>query len=278
MPLSQPLLMVLPTQRDKRAGRDQNIYLVPELCTMTGLTDEMRKNFSFMKSVAQWTKQAPGDRAKNILTFMQRVNSNESVKKELDSWSIQYGQNLVETGGRVLNAPTLALRNDTIPIENADFSRAMSGKAIVDKVQLKKWAWILHENERRAGDLFTGEVQKISARIGIECGGPIKIQVDRNGNSQDWVQAIDKVPEGAQVIVCFVANQSKDRYDAIKKATIIKKKVASQVITANKLLNAKNASAIVFKILYQICAKANGVLWRLVNMVCRLIVSLFTNT
>lgn len=39
---TQPLLVSRPTRRDVNRGDDQPIYLIPELCGMTGLSDEQR--------------------------------------------------------------------------------------------------------------------------------------------------------------------------------------------------------------------------------------------
>lgn len=44
---SQPLII----SKDRRTGKQ--IVLVPELCDMTGLTDEMRANFNLMRDLAQ---------------------------------------------------------------------------------------------------------------------------------------------------------------------------------------------------------------------------------
>ncbi|KAK8780606.1 hypothetical protein V5799_018053 [Amblyomma americanum] len=41
--MRQPLLVCRPKEKDLRAGRTENIYLVPELCVLTGLTDEAEK-------------------------------------------------------------------------------------------------------------------------------------------------------------------------------------------------------------------------------------------
>ena len=42
----QPLLVSMPTLREKRAGVSGPVLLVPELCFMTGLSDEQRANFN----------------------------------------------------------------------------------------------------------------------------------------------------------------------------------------------------------------------------------------
>ena len=44
----QPLLISMPKMADQRRGFDQPIILVPELCNMTGLSDDQRANFKLM--------------------------------------------------------------------------------------------------------------------------------------------------------------------------------------------------------------------------------------
>lgn len=39
---SQPMLVSLPSRRDKNRGDDQPVYLIPELCGMTGLSDDQK--------------------------------------------------------------------------------------------------------------------------------------------------------------------------------------------------------------------------------------------
>lgn len=43
---AQPLIIT----KDRRTGKE--IVLIPELCNMTGMTDEMRANFNLMKDLA----------------------------------------------------------------------------------------------------------------------------------------------------------------------------------------------------------------------------------
>ena len=59
----QPMLV----SRAKRKTREEEdiaktIFLVPELCNMTGLTDQMKSNFKVMKDVAQFTRVTPMQR------------------------------------------------------------------------------------------------------------------------------------------------------------------------------------------------------------------------
>jgi aubergine-like protein len=45
----QPLLISQPTSLDRRRGMDTPKWLIPELCFLTGLTEEQRGNFKLMK-------------------------------------------------------------------------------------------------------------------------------------------------------------------------------------------------------------------------------------
>ena len=57
--------------QDQRRGMDGPILLVPELCHMTGLTDEMRSDFRVMKDLAVHTRVEPMQRVDTLTRFME---------------------------------------------------------------------------------------------------------------------------------------------------------------------------------------------------------------
>ena len=65
--------------RERRAGLAELVYLPPELCRMTGLTDQMRMNFHLMKSLADHTRIGPNDRVDKLLKFNRQLNDSDSV-------------------------------------------------------------------------------------------------------------------------------------------------------------------------------------------------------
>ena len=46
--MSQPMLISMPKDKDKRRGDLQAVKIIPELTYMTGITDEQRSNYSMM--------------------------------------------------------------------------------------------------------------------------------------------------------------------------------------------------------------------------------------
>lgn len=72
--------------RDVRAGMPELVYLVPELCRLTGLTDEMRANFQLMRSLSNHTKIGPDMRMQKLLTFNRRFTQTQQVVEVRDDF------------------------------------------------------------------------------------------------------------------------------------------------------------------------------------------------
>lgn len=53
--------------------KDSLVYLIPELCQMTGITDEMRKDFQMMKELTSFTQLDPSARAKSIKDLIRKI-------------------------------------------------------------------------------------------------------------------------------------------------------------------------------------------------------------
>ena len=62
-------------EQDQRRGMDGPILLIPELCHMTGLTDEMRSDFRVMKDLAVHTRVGPKERVDTMQKFVAQINS-----------------------------------------------------------------------------------------------------------------------------------------------------------------------------------------------------------
>jgi aubergine-like protein len=77
--LNQPLLVSLTKARERRSGEPEYVYLVPELCRLTGLTDEMRANFTLMRDLGEHTRINPQVRLKRLENFNQRLQREGAV-------------------------------------------------------------------------------------------------------------------------------------------------------------------------------------------------------
>lgn len=77
--MNQPLLVVKAKASDIRAGMAAFIYLVPELCRMTGLNTAMRCNQTLMRELAKYTRVDPKQRVEKLLMFNARLNNTKQA-------------------------------------------------------------------------------------------------------------------------------------------------------------------------------------------------------
>lgn len=125
--MRQPLLTVLPGLREQRAGMVGPIILVPELCNMTGLSDEQRGNFNLMKDMGAITRQDPKTKVKALEKFAQRLTQNPDTRRMLDDWRLAFNTELVKFRARLLKPETILGQGNssfTYKTENADWGGA----------------------------------------------------------------------------------------------------------------------------------------------------------
>merc|ERR1711970_991164 len=99
----QPLIVSMPKVRDQRGGVTGPIYLIPELCFMTGLSDEQRANFTLMKSMGEYTRQGPDVRAQTLTKFAERLTSKKEIVDELQAWNLKFSKDLMQFRARFLD-------------------------------------------------------------------------------------------------------------------------------------------------------------------------------
>ena len=67
--------------RAKRAGNELCICLVPELCYMIGLTDQLKNDFRVMKEIGEQTRLKPNLRQASIDKFIAQFKENQAAVK-----------------------------------------------------------------------------------------------------------------------------------------------------------------------------------------------------
>jgi aubergine-like protein len=77
--MSQPMLVSRPKKNYSHNGDDSLIYLVPELCRLTGLTDGMRTNFQLMQNLAKYTRLGPSERMERLQRFNRCLKTDNEV-------------------------------------------------------------------------------------------------------------------------------------------------------------------------------------------------------
>ena len=67
-----------------------------------GLTDDVRSDFNVMKDLAVHTRVGPEQRAKSLTSFVNAMNKNADVHREMGGWGLKFAETLIQFNGRVV--------------------------------------------------------------------------------------------------------------------------------------------------------------------------------
>ncbi|XP_076292717.1 aubergine isoform X2 [Lasioglossum baleicum] len=260
---SQPMLVSRVKPRERRAGQTELVYLVPELCRATGLTDSMRENFQLMRALSEHTRVAPKSRIDKLMVFNRRLRSENAIVQELNDWNLKLDQQLVQIPSRILPQEAIVLAGGSRKVSSgqfADWTRELHSKSMFNPVQLNNWVVICVNRMRRDVERFISILQEVAQGMGCRFAPPRiwDINDDRSNTYSDVLERIMS-SSNPELVYCVVSNNRADRYSAIKKKCIIDRPVPSQVFLA-KNLN-KNARSIATKVAIQLACKLGGSPW-----------------
>lgn len=169
--MNQPILVHLEKLRvdGELEKREFFFGLVPELCQLTGLTDDMRSNFTIMKDLATHTKLSPVQRLASFKDFIARVNGNEKSKQILNDWGLTLDENPIAVTARVLDEEMVFFggnkKQGTGP--QADFTRAATSNVVLEAFDMTNWAIIFDKRDKTTAENFESLLLKICGPTGI---------------------------------------------------------------------------------------------------------------
>ncbi|XP_022814819.1 piwi-like protein Siwi isoform X1 [Spodoptera litura] len=263
--VDQPLLISRSKPRDIRAGMPELVYLVPELCRQTGLTDQMRNDFKLMKALDAHTKIGPDVRVNKLLQFNRNLTQNPQVIKELNTSHLTFAKQLMKVKGRQLPTENIIQGNDCrYPAGDTPegWTREIRSKPLLRISQLSSWVVITPDKVRRETEAFLDMVLKAARDVKFMLSRPEIVTIQYDG-AIDYARTLDTViaRRNPTLIFCTLMRKLTDRYEAIKKKCLVDRAIPTQVVTARNMTS-NSAMSVAAKVALQMNCKLGGAPWR----------------
>lgn len=121
----QPLIVHLDEKKNETVNE---IFLIPELCVMTGLNDQQRGDFNLMKDLDVTLQPDPYLRITKCQQLVEQFKKNVYTKSILDEWELQIDEYPMEVTGEKIHPGNLLFHQKKVPLqENQNLLRDAQG-------------------------------------------------------------------------------------------------------------------------------------------------------
>lgn len=229
--LQQPLL------KTKLAWSESDVYLVPSLCYLTGLTDEQVGDFQLMKTISAHTKKTPVAKMQTYQNLVTLFQTKQASREYTNDWGITVNANPVNVKARVLPVPNMQQGEQTIYVPDAggSFDRQCQTKMYTQpKDGLKKWAvWYL-QSEAQAYNNFRDTFVAVGATFNFPFAAPATFPMTSK-NPEEWEASLRQVlSPDVEFVVLILPKIGRERksnmYPPLKKLLTEELPVPSQVV------------------------------------------------
>ncbi len=254
---------------------EKKIYLIPELCYLTGLTDEMRNNFNLMKNLAVITKGTAQGKMKECVGLIDSILQKDKCKEDIDRWGISIKPQPVRLHGRKLDAGNIVMHNKgnsrfSFNIDTSDDIDRKIQTEMYSQPNLNRWIVFYGNRDEQTVQTMMDTFKQVKKSFNYPLGEPKLIQVN-GANIREWEKTIDNTVSslpGIQIaLLAIPGSRGKGQlYNDVKRLMTSKYGIPSQVVLAGTLNKPRGLRSVINKVLIQMNAKIGGEPWAISDM------------
>ena len=264
---NQPLILVKKFDSQKN---EKILYFIPELCYLAGLDDFAKKDSSFMKKLADYTKLSPNDRVKKTNEFLDLLKDDTKYKEHPDQLSAKEKS---EIYGIEVNAVDKMFKasymNETKVVARWDKVLTQNTKnfEVIEKKNMWNWVCFYEKMNYNDADYLNNTLNYQASNYGLSIGAPKWEEMYDDSPARYWIQAAEKFfgqdKSQYSFAIFFIGRNDDYLYKQLKTHSLCTNGYISQVVKVNSFY--KNPVGVCSKILLQINSKLGGVSYK-INM------------
>eukprot|EP00931_Biecheleriopsis_adriatica_P005459 TRINITY_DN10697_c0_g1_i1.p1 TRINITY_DN10697_c0_g1~~TRINITY_DN10697_c0_g1_i1.p1 ORF type:complete len:838 (-),score=144.62 TRINITY_DN10697_c0_g1_i1:57-2570(-) len=273
----QPLLECYPEKETEK------VFLLPELCSMTGITAEIREDKHLLSEVMKQAKVAPQERlnaVQNLVGDMLKGQDSSAtgevpgatgVPKCLEDWGVSLSKTPVEVDARVLDHLQVDFGKKGsmkwAPEELGSWTKQCRN-GLQCPAKIEDWIFVYPQADEPLLDIWLRSLQDIasiafSMTLGNNDRGPKRVACSDQTKEIEKVLTEHLTPKTQLVLILIPAKDSKKVYQLLKKVTCMKLPCITQVVRSETIRKRHAIAQVLSRIVLQINAKLSGPLWHI---------------
>ena len=261
---SQPLLIHKPKGRE-----NEFVYLVPELCYLTGMDEDMKDKDGLRRSMVSRTKTNANDKMTNISKIKDLLFNKEKKKTKntiyppqapndiRHEWGIQF-KHFCTTKGRELLPPEIIFDGNFVTKPQRGRFRQSKVKKTVDFPK-KEWVCVTSRECKDTARSMIDSLKRASGSLGVHIESPDIVAISSR-SKDDFIQELQTFDEirFKKIVLIVLDKYTKNYYSSIKQYLYNQLGIPSQCVSADK----RNQNLSYYSnVLNQMVVKARGELY-----------------
>ncbi|KAL1768473.1 piwi 3 [Sigmodon hispidus] len=148
--LEEPLLVSMGRWRKGQTSMSSRepLFLIPQLCYLTGIASEVNKNHHLMSQLTDHMRMNPMNRRRALKKFMNDIQTNQTIQEAFLPWSVTFDDNCLSVSGRILNDGGFVdgYAEYKVDRNQNNWLRDSRNRALLRPKPLKSWVVLYTEN------------------------------------------------------------------------------------------------------------------------------------
>jgi aubergine-like protein len=293
--LQQPLIEAYSEKKE------ETVILIPELCCLTGLTEDMRKDRVLMNDLLAFSMVSGGNKLGAAVAVARSIGANPVSSTGSTVLSVGGGSAQTRGGRRMSNGPSPVCTPPAVPVPGGADIRATGVLQISEDpmmvegrvlepvevqfgtkrymvedgnfqrfsragsncpVRVHSWIVVYPDQDRSLVMMWLRSMREIGASaFGMSFEEP-DLVVCSNQSDELTNLLMDKVKPPTQLVLLFTPQKDARRvYQILKRVTTSDRPCITQVIKSETMRKRQSIVAVVTRVVMQISAKLMGPLW-----------------
>ncbi|OMJ94827.1 hypothetical protein SteCoe_1846 [Stentor coeruleus] len=241
------------------------IKLIPEFCVLTGLTDEMRKDFRAMNEIAEFTRLAPNKRLQESNKLATNLVNNPKCREISNEFCMQINSSPIQVNAIRLPQESVRVGPNQSDMINIDSRGGFNLRSsILSPVAIENWLVLTTDRDASNRDRLIKTLVNKGGQLGIRFGQAVQMNYQPR-SLKDIIRTLNQSQGGRpipQIALIVLSPNDKRGYDEIKEACALTSGIPTQCLKANNLNNPKKFDSIMSKLVVQMAAKTGSAAWQ----------------
>mmetsp|Transcript_87305 Transcript_87305/g.154735 ORF Transcript_87305/g.154735 Transcript_87305/m.154735 type:complete len:833 (+) Transcript_87305:42-2540(+) len=252
----------------------EEVFLLPELCRLTGINDEIRKDKNLHQEAMKQAKVSPQERLNAITNLTQdmikddpnaEAGSSSAAPQCLEEWNCQLEKAPMEVDAHVLEPLQVSFSPEkSFLIEEGGFHRFLRN-GLQCPVRMTDWLFVYPIHDEPVLDIWLRSLRDIaSVAFCMKMDEPKRVVCSEQIKDIENVIRANLTPTTQFVLLLTPQKDSRKVYQLFKKVTCLKIPCITQVVKSETIRKRQSIAAVLSRIVLQMNAKFCGPLWHVV--------------